>query len=220
MPPSRRERIQTVLYMLAITAASTAVVASVNALTHRRIEDNRHLREVRGLLDALGVEYDQRAPAGEVRELAKQCLKARSHADPDSEQGLTFHEGLDRTGTLIGYVFPIGGAGFWGPIRGYLALDPEQERIIGMTFVRHAETPGLGARIEEDAFRSQFVGKRIKVPEGSEVAIRLVQAGRPKGPQDVDAITGATGTSRAVERFLNENLARIRRFTTRDESNQ
>ena len=205
MAGKREEKIRTVLYMLVIAAAFTAVVSGVNVSLKAGIEAGRRLLEMRGALDALGVSYDRRASAAEIVELAEGRLKA------DSRGGLAFYRGYDADGELIGYVFPIGGSGFWGPIGGYVALDPTAERIIGITFVRQVETPGLGGRITEDWFRRQFVGKPIAPPEGEEYAIRLAPEGKRKGPGDIDAITGATGTSNAVENFLNENLAQIRR---------
>lgn len=205
MPTSRQEQIKTVLYMLAITAVSTAAVAAVSVWTRAGIEANERRREVRGAFDALGVKYRSDASAADLARLEETRLKR------DSRDGLSFYRGYDEHGEkLIGYVFPIGGAGFWGPIRGYVALDTQLEKIIGLTFVRHTETPGLGARITEEKFQTDFIGKSILPTEGSALAIRLVQEGKGKGPGEVDAITGATGTSRAVERFLNQNFAAIR----------
>jgi len=205
MPVSRKEQITTVLSMVAITAAFTAVVATVEALARDGIKANEELREVKGAFDALGVDYLGAKTTAVMDRLRSQRL------EPETRGDLSFYRGYDREGRPRGYVFRIGGAGFWGPIAGYVAVDEGLERIVGITFVRHSETPGLGARITEESFREQFVGKSIVPPEGSATPIRLVQEGKPKGPNDVDAITGATGTSAGVERFLADNFARIRR---------
>lgn len=197
--------------MVVITAVFTAVVATVQAWTRDGIQTNQRLREVRGAFDVLGVDYAEARSADALMRLAEQRLK------PETREGLTFYRGFDSQGRHIGYVFPTGGAGFWGPIRGYVAVDSEIKTITGIGFVGHSETPGLGARITEDWFRKQFVGKPIAPPKGRAIAFRLVQEGKPKtGPQDVDAITGATGTSTGVERFLNRDLATIRRLMKPD----
>jgi len=200
-----QERVRTVLYMVAIASAFTAMVAAVNALTRKGIENNGRLREVRGVFGALGVVFDEGTTTEQIAAQAQQRLK------PETRNGVRFSVGYDEKGDLVGYVFPIGGPGFWGPIRGYLALDSEFKRILGIRFVRHTETPGLGGRIAEEWFQKQFVGKPIVPPAQGGPAIRLVPQGKAKGPRDVDAITGATGTSRAVERFLNQNLDSIRK---------
>jgi len=204
MPASRKAQIMTVVSMAAITAMFTAVVATVQAVTSEDIEVNQRLKEVRGAFDAFGIGYSGDMTSEQLEALAEERLKPKAFGD------LASREVVDVEGNRVGYIFPIGGSGFWGPISGYLALDTTGSRIVGISFVRHSETPGLGARITEDWFRSQFKGKSIAPAEGRGLAIRLVQEGKPKGPNDVDAITGATGTSRGVEKFLNDNLAQIR----------
>jgi Na+-transporting NADH:ubiquinone oxidoreductase subunit C len=87
-----------------------------------------------------------------------------------------------------------------------MAVEPQLERVIGVAFYRHSETPGLGGRITEDWFKGQFAGKRLP-PRGKEGRyFSFVPAGTARGEGDLDAITGATGTSRGVERLVNENV--------------
>ncbi len=209
MPASRKEQFRTVASVVAITAVFTALVATVQAFTRDGILANERLKEVRGAFDAFGIEYSRDMTSEQLETLAKERLK------PKAFGGLKGFEVVDANRKRQGYIFPIAGPGFWGPISGYIALDTTGSRIVGISFVRHSETPGLGARITEDWFRRQFVGKTTEPPPGQARAIRFVQEGKPKGPNDVDAITGATGTSRGVEKFLNDNLARIRAAMTR-----
>ena len=59
-------------------------------------------------------------------------------------------------------VIPVYGAGLWGPIWGYLALEPDMKTLAGAFFNHESETPGLGAKIKDDpSFRARFVGKSI-----------------------------------------------------------
>lgn len=103
-------------------------------------------------------------------------------------------------------VVPIWGDGFWGLIVGYLAVDEESGTIKGIDFVRHEETPGLGGRIGEDGIRARFVGKNYR-DKLDGVRIELVAEGTARGdPRKVDSITGATGTSKGVERLLTASL--------------
>jgi len=114
------------------------------------------------------------------------------------------------------YAFPASGKGLWSTIYGYLALDADLSTIIGVTFYRHGETPGLGAEISTDAFQKQFVGKkvfkdgrlqRIEVVKGS-VADRY-----PEGNDHaVDGISGATLTGNGLNRFLNQDLENYEKY--------
>ena len=59
-------------------------------------------------------------------------------------------------------IIPCYGAGLWGPVWGYIAIEADGTTIKGTYFDHDSETAGLGARIKDDpAFRGQFVGKKI-----------------------------------------------------------
>jgi len=73
-----------------------------------------------------------------------------------------------------------------------VGVDPEQEMITGIKILSHSETPGLGARIGEAAFQDQFEQKPIN--DDYEVN------------KDVDGVTGATVSSRAVAATLKQTL--------------
>jgi Na+-transporting NADH:ubiquinone oxidoreductase subunit C len=79
--------------------------------------------------------------------------------------------------------------------------------ILGLAFYEQSETPGLGAEITEPWFENQFRNKDIpENPEPDEELIQLVRAGGEKRAGDVDAITGATQTSKRVEDIINATL--------------
>lgn len=120
----------------------------------------------------------------------------------------------DRT-NVIGYAFGVRGVGFWAMIEGWLAVDPTGDRALGVVFTTHQETPGLGGRITEKAFREQFRGLDVAKPVGDEKFVSIShQRPDPSSPRyssHVDALSGATGTSSALDVFLNEDIARFRR---------
>lgn len=94
---------------------------------------------------------------------------------------------------------PIYGAGLWGPVWGYIALEPDYKTIKGAYFDHASETPGLGGKIKDDpAFRAQFCGKEINFDDVKPFAI--VKGGAPAGKANaIDAISGATMTSNGVD---------------------
>lgn len=95
-------------------------------------------------------------------------------------------------------VVPVYGAGLWGPIWGYIALDEDLQTIVGAYFDHDSETPGLGAKIKDDpSFRAEFIGKKVNV--ASDPVFSVVKVGTSADENSsVDAITGATMTSNGL----------------------
>jgi len=92
-------------------------------------------------------------------------------------------------------VVPVYGAGLWGPVWGYIALDEDLKTIVGAYFDHDSETPGLGAKIKDDpSFRAEFVGKTVDINSDPVFAIKK----NASGDNEVDAITGATMTSKGL----------------------
>lgn len=105
------------------------------------------------------------------------------------------------------YIIPVSGAGLWGPVWGYIAVDANGSTIYGAYFSHQGETPGLGAEIEKPAFQQEFVGKQlIKDSEFNPIAV--VKAGqKPNSNADyVDGISGGTITSKGVGDMLQNCL--------------
>lgn len=100
-------------------------------------------------------------------------------------------------------VIPVYGAGLWGPVWGYVAFQPDFKTIAGAYFDHESETPGLGAKIKDEAwFREKFIGKQVAF--GSEPLFRLAKNAEASGAANaVDAITGATMTSKGLGDALN-----------------
>jgi Na+-transporting NADH:ubiquinone oxidoreductase subunit C len=100
-------------------------------------------------------------------------------------------------------VLPVHGYGLWSTMYAYVALDGRGERVKGVTFYSHAETPGLGAEIENPRWRDGWIGKRLVDDSG---AVRFdVARGTAGGEADeyrVDALSGATLTGNGVENMV------------------
>ncbi|EKD32099.1 MAG: hypothetical protein ACD_77C00177G0004 [uncultured bacterium] len=110
------------------------------------------------------------------------------------------------------YILPVHGTGLWGPIWGYIALKSDFNTIFGTTFDHKGETPGLGAEISTPEFCKQFEGKQI-FNNGEFVSILVVKGGAdPTALNQVDAISGGTITSKAVEEMLQSNLTEYLNF--------
>ncbi len=105
------------------------------------------------------------------------------------------------------FILPVHGAGLWGGIWGYIALNDDKNTIYGTYFDHESETPGLGGEIKTEAFQTQFIGKHILDAEGRFVGIGIMKAGQTAdGMEQVDAISGATITSKGVETMIINSL--------------
>lgn len=114
------------------------------------------------------------------------------------------------------YVFPVYGAGLWGAIWGYVALNSDKDTVYGVYFSHASETPGLGAEIATPHFQGQFPGK--KTIENGEVALGVVKNGKvEKAEYQVDGISGGTITSVGVNDMLKNCLNNYKSFLTNKE---
>lgn len=126
----------------------------------------------------------------------------------------------DPQGKVEAYVLPIWGKGLWSIIYGYLALEPDGNKVKGVTFYKHGETPGLGGECENPEWTAKWVGKSILAADG-----KLVGVAVKKGTVDpsianekdhmVDGLSGATITSRGITNFLKTDLEGYRAYLTK-----
>jgi Na+-transporting NADH:ubiquinone oxidoreductase subunit C len=190
--------------MFFLTLFFTSLVSAVKAVNEERIRLNEEVRLKRVILDALRIPYPEGVAEKEsVVDLFRQRVRVSERG------GRPLYFGYDEAGeTIAGIAFAVGGPGFWGPIEAMVAVDGSASAIIGVKFYRHTETPGLGARMTEPFFRDQFRGLSLKGrgAASKEPFFRLVPSGTGSSAEELDAITGATRTSEAIERFLNREL--------------
>ena len=113
------------------------------------------------------------------------------------------------------YVLPLYGAGLWGPIWGYVALNADKETIYGVYFSHAGETPGLGAEItNRDKFQVPFIGKKALNTAG-DVVISVVKNGKVQNAEcEVDGISGGTITSNGVNAMLKDGIGLYKAFLT------
>jgi Na+-transporting NADH:ubiquinone oxidoreductase subunit C len=111
------------------------------------------------------------------------------------------------------YIFPLHGKGLWGAIYGYVALNSDLTTIYGITFGHDEETPGLGSQISKKPFQAQFKGKRVFDKQGTFHPVKVVKNNLASSSKHkVDAISGATITSKGVEEMIETCLGHYLNF--------
>ena len=73
------------------------------------------------------------------------------------------------------YIFPMFGNGLWDWISGFVALDKDLNKVVGVAFDHKAETPGLGARISSDEIQDRYKGKEIFDVEGELISVKMLK---------------------------------------------
>ena len=111
----------------------------------------------------------------------------------------------DKTGHINTIVLPVHGYGLWSQLYGFLALAGDGNRVVGLSFYEHADTPGLGGEVDNPGWKALWPGKQVYDEEWNPV-IRLVKGpvdkSKPEAIHQVDALSGATLTTHGVENLL------------------
>ncbi|MBE6187198.1 MAG: NADH:ubiquinone reductase (Na(+)-transporting) subunit C [Alistipes sp.] len=115
-------------------------------------------------------------------------------------------------------VIPVYGAGLWGPVWGYIALEPDMNTVKGIVMDHSGETPGLGAEITTDKVQSSFVGKTIF--EGNDFVSVSMRKGGATNNHEVDAISGGTKTCDGVNAMLKDGLQGYLPYINANKSNK
>ena len=122
------------------------------------------------------------------------------------------YQGLDADGRSVGLAFIADGGGFQGNIRIMVGLSVDYLKLKGIKVIEQNETPGLGNRIKEPAFEGQFKGLEIK-PK-----VEYIKYRKPEKPNQIQAITGATISSDAVVKNINNAVEEVLKAFPKEEA--
>ncbi|TAN50517.1 MAG: Na(+)-translocating NADH-quinone reductase subunit C [Methylococcaceae bacterium] len=130
---------------------------------------------------------------------------------------------VKQDGRLKSVILPVNGYGLWSTMYGFMALEADGETVIGMNLYDQAETPGLGGEVVNPKWKALWKGKKVynysqaavhesnlsekgQTIEIGDVALGLVKGGvdpsKPGSEYQVDALAGATLTSRGVSNLV------------------
>ena len=170
--------------LLVITAAVALLLAFTNSVTEDKIEQNT-IKE-------------QNEARQSVMAAAKDFTKLDAQLDPDGVVK-EIYEGKDGE-TTVGYCVSVAPNGFGGAIDMIVGISSDK-KVTGIKIVSMAETPGLGAKAQDDAFSGQFADKPA-------TELKVIKSGTAEADEIV-AISGATISSAAVTRGVNEAVKAV-----------
>jgi Na+-translocating ferredoxin:NAD+ oxidoreductase RnfG subunit len=194
----KRGSVFSLLFTVVLCVACAGILTSANRLWFARIEANEAFSRVRAIVGALGLVAYEEKDRGVVADRYDRTVALKREGELDVFEGR-------RGESVVGFALDVAGHGKHGPIRGVLSVCPERSTIRDMTVYECSETPGLGGRIVSREWLDQFK----RVPLVTDGMVGVIISGQAKGPNAIDAITGASKTMRAVERMVNTIIARF-----------
>lgn len=203
----------TITFACILSLVSSVLLSGVFMLLKDKQDENKKLDRQINILKAAQINPKDMLEAKQMYEKFVTPLiideNGQEHElSKEDKKGLSIYAIKDEQNQIIAYVYPIEGKGLWSSLYGYLAVDNKGINIKGITFYQQGETPGLGAEIEKDWFRDNFIGKSlhrenaffgVKVAKGLAVLDKEYKS----YPQNlVNGISGATITGDGVSEML------------------
>ena len=193
--------VYTIVYAAVLGTACALVLTFAASFTAPYKKANAEAEEVKNILLALNVSIPEKASSEEMVKIYKENVQEQMRG------GITTYVYTPSGNNDGAIAMRFAGPGLWGPIKGFLAMDPEITKIQGITFYEQEETPGLGGEIVKPSFRDKFVGLLIRDEAGKPGII--IKNGGEAAANKVDGISGATMTCDKVQEMLNEAIKSI-----------
>ena len=182
-----KDRIWMITFLVILAAVSSFALEFIANFTEPTILRNKALVLKQGVLNVLQVPYSVDSIESIYdQEITTETRNQTNYYISKSNQSKAFI---------------IEGSGFMGKIKAVIGVNSDNSQLAGLQILEQEETPGLGGRISEPWFQDQFAGKTLTP------SIVIAKTDKATGaPNEVDAITGATMTSRALEKLINNGL--------------
>lgn len=182
-----------IIFMALLTAIFTVILSYLNYSTAEKIEFLQGAELQKKILYV----FDIDVKSNEVEDITNLFNEKIESEEKNEEIIYTYKE----NGEVKGYAFPATGPGLWGTINAYVGISPDYSELLGLEFITQDETPGLGGRITEEWYKEQFRGIDLTKASNNDYIVY-----RPATDGNVDAIAGATLTSKSVSKLVNEDM--------------
>ncbi len=193
---ANKESIGNVLFVaIGVSLVCSVLVASAAIVLKPLQQQNELEFQQRIILEVAGL-YE---PGANVAELYA-AIEETSTELASGEQAPVFL--VRSNGNIEQVILPVEGAGLWGTMYGYLAVEADGQTARGLQFYQHIETPGLGDGVDKPAWQEQWRGKRLFDDNGDPL-VEVVKGPAPAGSDyQIDGLAGATLTGRGVSIFV------------------
>jgi len=165
--------------LLIITAIAGIILGFANSLTKDAILENSKINK------------------DDLKAILAQAESIRDIEFTETETVKEVYEAVNGS-EVVGHVLKVTTKGFHGPVDFVIAISAD-DKVSGIKVLSHSETPGLGAKIEEEKFITRFSGKDI----AEDLVVVKVT---PNNENEVEAISGATTSSKASVRAVNDAI--------------
>lgn len=175
---------------------TSLVFVGMDALTAERIEANKDAAIYSAVLNHNEISFN----SGNLADVFNENITVEEVIYEGQTLSFYINEDNDNVSFMYG-VFALGG--LWGPLRGVITLESDFQTIVNVTVLEEQETPGLGGKVKNREFLDQFIGL-VLIPE-LDRPVEVNKDAAANEANEVDEISGATGTSTAFERLLNDS---------------
>lgn len=227
---NKQSNVYTTIYIIVLVLVVGTALAAISLALRDRQQANADEDKMRQILSAVHIVPEKGQVIADYQKYITRQIVVNSEGDEvegdaftvnmpelvkkaDNERKLPVFECKLPDGSLK-YILPAYGAGLWGPIWGYIAVDADGSTIYGAYFAHQGETPGLGAEIEKPAFTDQFNQSLQLFKDGKYLPVEVVKGGvaPADGADYVNGISGGTITSKGVSAMLQNCLTPYKAF--------
>ena len=193
----KNNRFYAVVFTTGLCCACALILTFANTRWQKRIAANESFARIRAIVEALGLDHGT-ADRGQIIRSYNESVTVTTPGEMT-----VFEARLD--GKLAGYAVEVVGRGKYGPIKGILSFGPQRRKIMALNIYEQNETPGLGTKITAEG---KYQGKMV--PWFTQVhGLKTAQLAVDKDGGGVQAVAGATISSRTVVNSLKEALAAL-----------
>jgi len=193
------KQIYPVIFTVFICAVSGLILTTANVTWKDAIAELEALVQSTAVLQAFGLVGAEEVSAQDIRVMYK------SNITVTVKEGFTQYT-LSSNGVQQAVGFNVEGTGRCGLMRGIMVVSPDRRTVKAFKIYFQEETPGLGSKVGTPEFLDQFAGKTLFNPDN--IPGMKIARGEA-GPNEIDAISGASMTSKAVVKILNASISQF-----------
>jgi Na+-translocating ferredoxin:NAD+ oxidoreductase subunit G len=221
--PKQTSSLAMVMTLGIVAMVSGLLVVLTWQLTYGPIKENQRIMIEKAIFQVIPNSTHRQTytltDSGLVSESQTKTKKDKTQENTTSTQSkskkedLKFYAAFDNKGQLKGVAAEGAAQGYADMVKLLYGYDPACECIRGFSIIKMAETPGLGDKILTDKnFLANFDALDARINSNETALINnivTVKSGSKKNPWEIDAISGATITSKAVGKAINQSATQL-----------